>query len=947
MPEVQTVRRHPLPAIVAISLLATLTVGIPTTSIASAALAELVEPQMDLGPILTLNAPDAQLDGWSDRADALIIRPASGRSFGQVRARMAELNAGGAQIGGIVGDDGARTIRLPADVPVEELRILASRLESEGLADHAEPDIRMLPFVVNDPGYALQWHLWGRADTPTTHGIDVEASWKRTTGSAEVTVAVLDTGHRPHPDLDNRIVPGYDMISDATVARDGDGRDPDPTDEGDWSGAGECGFTSVARNSSWHGLHVAGTIGASTDNGIGVAGVDQHARIQHVRVLGRCGGLMSDISDGIRWAAGLPVSGIPTNATPADVINLSFGGSGHCGMTSQSAVDAAVAAGSVVIAAAGNANIDAENTTPANCDGVITVAATSPAGDRAGVMKMVNDEPSARVPYSNYGPVVDIAAPGGDNAFSNGGVRSTYNFGRTTAGGHGYASLLGTSMAAPHVTGVVSLMLDANPTLTPEQVRSTLTAQARAFGAGSGEFACSSSSSADYHCGAGVVDAGASVATAATMPGARPSSSSLTATAGDRRATLNWSPSVTSNGSLTYAVHRSTGSTCTPTTPIVRTQTDRSWTDTGLEHDTTYRYCLTAVDTSGARSAASNTVPIEATDLTAPAAPSLSAQGGNEEVSLSWTAVSGPITPITYRLYRSTSSSCSPSSTLIRTQTTRTYTDVGLRAGTTYRHCVTASDGAGNTSKESNTTSTPTFPALASSSPGAVCHALVGDWNGSGRSGIGWWCDGRTRLRTAEGSTVDFYYGRRGDIPVVADWNGNGQATISVIRDRTWHVNNTLLGGAAERTFIYGRVSRGDTPIAGNWDRNGRDLPGIIRDREWHLRNDQSGGNATWTFVYGRLTAGDLPLVGDWNGDGRDTAGIVRRGEWHLRNSQTSGHADLSYVYGRVLSGDEPVVGDWTGDGRATPGIVRDGIWHLKDEHGVGHADRTITFLKP
>ena len=941
MPEVETVRRHPLPAIVAMSLVATLTVGLPATSTASAAPAELVDLPMDPSSILPLNAPDAEPDGWSDRSDALIIRPANGRSFGQVRARMAELNAGGAQIGGTVGDDGSRTIRLPADVPVEELHTLASRLESEGLADHAEPDIRMVPFVVNDPGYPDQWHLSGNGASGRRHGIDVEAAWARTSGSAEVTVAVLDTGARAHPDLDDRIIAGYDMISSATIARDGDGRDADPTDEGDWANVGECGADSPAQNSSWHGLHVAGTIGASTNNGIGVAGVDQRARIQHVRVLGRCGGLMSDISDGIRWAAGLPVSGIPTNATPADVINLSLGGSGECGRTSQSAVDAAVAAGSVVIAAAGNANIDAGNTTPGNCDGVITVAATSPAGDRAGAMRRVDDEPSVRVPYSNYGQVIDIAAPGGDNSFPGGGVLSTYNLGKKAAGGHGYASMLGTSMAAPHVAGVVSLMLDANPTLTPAQVRSTLTAQARPFGTGSGEFACSSSSSADFHCGAGVVDAGASIATAAMMPGARPSSSNLTATAGDLRATVAWSPSVTSNGAITYALHRSTGSACTPSSPIVRTQTGRSWTDTGLKHDTTYRYCLTAVDTSGARSAASNTASIKVTDLTAPAAPSLSATAGESAIDLTWTAVTDPTTPITYRLHRSTTSTCSAASTVIRTQTTRAYTDVGLEAGTTYRYCVTATDGAGNISAASASRAVSTV------SPPPVCHAFVGDWNGSGRDGLGWWCDGRTKLRTANGASSSFNYGRRGDVPVVADWNGDGRETVSVIRDGTWHVNNALRGGAAERTFIYGRVSRGDVPITGRWDRGRISLPGIVRDREWHLRDEQSGGSSSWRFVYGRLTAGDLPLVGDWNGDGRDTAGIVRQGEWHLRDVHAGGDSDISYVYGRVLAGDIPVVGDWNGNRRDAPGIVRDGQWHLKNDHGGGGADRTITFRAP
>jgi subtilisin family serine protease len=934
------VRHHPLPVVVSLALVATLTLASPAPASGTGAGNDLVLDEAVAEPVTPPGLEDGDAaNNWLNRADALIVQPAQGRSAGQIRARVARLTGEAAALGKTVGTGEARSIDLPEDAPVDDLRELADQLVSEGLAEYAEPDLRMAVFVVDDPLYPLQWHLFGKGTTGTTHGIDVEAAWKRTTGSPDVTVAVLDTGHRPHPDLDSRIVPGYDMISDPKAARDGDGRDPDPTDEGDWLNTGDCATGTPARPSSWHGLHVAGTIGASTNNSIGVAGVDQRAKLQHVRVLGRCGGSMSDVADGIRWAAGLPVSGVPVNATPARVINLSLGGAGECETTLQSAVDAAITAGSVVIAAAGNANLNAANTTPANCSRVITVAATGPAGDRGGAIVG-----GIRKPYSNYGEVVDIAAPGGDNSFSGGGVVSTHNDGGTTAKNHTYAGLVGTSMAAPHVSGVVSLMLAARPSLTPRQSRELLLGTTRPFGSSSGAFRCSSSKTAAYHCGAGIVDAGAAVAVASGGSGAP----RLSATAGDLQTALTWTASTSLHGPMTYDVHRSSGSNCTADSAVIIGPTaSRSGTDATLIHGTTHQYCVTAIDTNGQRSPVSNTRSVTATDLTAPGAPMLSAAGGNEQVSLSWSAVSDVTTPITYRLYRSTTSSCSTSSTLIRTQTTRTHTDIGLKASTTYRHCVTATDGAGNTSKWSNTTSASTFPALTSSSPGAVCHALVGDWNGSGRSGIGWWCDGRARLRTAQGSTFDFFYGRRGDIPVVADWNGNGQATISVIRDRTWHVNNTLQGGVAERTFVYGRVSRGDTPIAGNWDRNGRDLPGIIRDREWHLRDDQSGGNATSTFIYGRLTAGDIPLVGDWTGDGRDTPGIVRRGEWHLRNSHTRGHADLSYIYGRVLSGDVPVVGDWTGDGRDTPGIVRDGIWHLKDEHGVGPADRTVTFPKP
>jgi hypothetical protein len=225
-------------------------------------------------------------------------------------------------------------------------------------------------------------------------------------------------------------------------------------------------------------------------------------------------------------------------------------------------------------------------------------------------------------------------------------------------------------------------------------------------------------------------------------------------------------------------------------------------------------------------------------------------------------------------------------------------------------------------------------------------YPLTGDWLGQGADGVGWWCDGRVRLRTAAGAISSYTYGRAGDVPVVADWNGDGRDTVSVIRDGTWYVNNTVGGGQAVGSFHYGRVSRGDTPIAGSW-RGSTSLPGVIRDREWHLRYALSGGSSDLSFVYGRLSDGDLPLVGDWHADGRDTIGIVREGVWHLRDDLSSGPSTTSYKYGRVLAGDVPVAGDWAGDGRSTPGIVRDGVWHLKHQHGAGNADISITFVAP
>ena len=202
---------------------------------------------------------------------------------------------------------------------------------------------------------------------------------------------------------------------------------------------------------------------------------------------------------------------------------------------------------------------------------------------------------------------------------------------------------------------------------------------------------------------------------------------------------------------------------------------------------------------------------------------------------------------------------------------------------------------------------------------------LACDFNGDGRDTPATFRDGQWTVSNAlNGSRAfTFRYGLAGDLPLCGDWNGNGKDTIGIVRDGHWHLRNSLSGGSSHSTFSYGRVTRGDIPIVGDWNANGRDTPGIIRDREWHLRNTQSSGPGQVVFVYGRMTRGDLPLVGDWNGNGRDGVGIVRDGDWHLRNRLSGGPGELVFRYGRVLSGDIPMTGDWNADGRTTVAIVR------------------------
>ena len=265
---------------------------------------------------------------------------------------------------------------------------------------------------------------------------------------------MLDTGITNHSDLNANILPGYDFIIDTAVSNDGNGRDSDASDPGDWVTANQCGGTHAAQNSSWHGTHVAGTIAAVTNNAKGVAGVAYGAKIVPVRVLGTCGGYDSDIADAIIWASGGTVSGVPANANPAEVINLSLGGSGACGTTTQTAINGAVGRGTTLVIAAGNDNVNVSNASPANCNNVIAVASITSTG--------------ARSSFSNYGALIDIAAPGSN-------ILSTLNTGTTTPGAETYASYNGTSMATPHVAGVVALIQSVATTpKTPAQVEALI-----------------------------------------------------------------------------------------------------------------------------------------------------------------------------------------------------------------------------------------------------------------------------------------------------------------------------------------------------------------------------------------------------------------------------------------------------------------------------------------
>lgn len=406
------------------------------------------------------------------KAAASAVPAAQGRALGLQKLRQLAI--------------GPTVVKTDRPLDQAESELLMRRLAADRNVEYVEVDqLMQATLVPNDTRLSEQWGF-GTSNA----SINVRPAWDKATG-AGVVVAVIDTGITSHPDLNANILPGYDFISDAAMARDGGGRDNNANDEGDWYGANECGSGIPASNSSWHGTHVAGTIAAVTNNSTGVAGTAFNAKVVPVRVLGKCGGYTSDIADAIVWASGGTVSGVPANANPAEVINMSLGGGGSCSTTYQNAINGAVSRGTTVVVAAGNSNTNVSSSVPANCANVIAVAATTSAG--------------ARASFSNYGAGIDISAPGQ-------AILSTLNSGTTVPGAASYASYNGTSMAAPHVAGVVALVQSVAPTaLSPAAVETLLKNTARALPG-----ACTGG------CGAGIVDADAAVTAALNGTGPGP-----------------------------------------------------------------------------------------------------------------------------------------------------------------------------------------------------------------------------------------------------------------------------------------------------------------------------------------------------------------------------------------------------------------------------------------
>lgn len=391
---------------------------------------------------------------------------------------------------------GFHVFRFATPKPLSEAGAILERLRALPEIEQVTEDLRTSrDLTPNDVAFPTQWNM----QSVYTYGgaANLPAAWTMTTGSASTVVAVIDTGITAHPEFQSRILPGYDFISDPVNANDGNGRDSDPSDPGDWTAKHECGYGEPAYTSSWHGTHVTGIIAAAGNNWSGMAGVNWRTRILPVRVLGKCGGSVSDIIDGMLWAVGLEVPGVPTNPNPAQVLNLSLGGWSPSGCTSayEEALNRVRATGALVVAAAGNDDNESAYVVPAACEGVMTVGAIDHDGYRAS--------------YSNYSVVnaVSVSAPGGDISYygtDGSGIYSTVNSGTKGPVASSYAYYQGTSMAAPHVSGIAALALAQDPQISPELLYYSIYLSSHDFPRDS---ICSSYAETYLLCGAGIADA--------------------------------------------------------------------------------------------------------------------------------------------------------------------------------------------------------------------------------------------------------------------------------------------------------------------------------------------------------------------------------------------------------------------------------------------------------
>ena len=751
---------------------------------------------------------------------------------------------------------GAIVSKLGARRSGRSVEALARRWASLPGVEYAEPDRILKPSAVpTDPSYVSQWDLFGPT-TPalgsTLVGANLEPAWTITTGSPDVVVAVLDTGITAHADLAGQAVPGYDFISDAQIGNDGSARDANPSDPGDWISSTEnaSGFFAGCGtgNSSWHGTHVAGTIAAATNNGLGVAGIAPSSKILPVRVLGKCGGYTSDIVDGMRWAAGLAVTGVPANPNPAAVLNLSLGGSGACSVTQQSAIDDITAVGATVVVAAGNSNVDASASQPANCSKVITVAATGSTGSRAY--------------YSNYGSLIELAGPGGDSQLTPGTILSTLNAGLTTPSADSYVGYQGTSMATPHVAGVAALVKAVRPSTSASEMVSILQSTSAVFPTGS---TCTTAL-----CGTGMLDAAAAV-TAASAGGPRTlgafsKTAPLPGTTGiGTSTTLQWTPSA---GATSYEYCLVVGLS-TPCTTWTSVGTATSAVVSGLAGTTVYAWQVRAVlGTSSAeanvslRSSFTTATPVALPVAFAKTSPATAATGQAVSLALSWAASTGA-TSYEYCLDSTINSACD--GTWVSTGTARTATVSALLNSTKYEWQVRARNAGGTTDASAGvwwtftTVALPIPGAFAKTSPTnnqtGRATTLALSWGASTSATSYEYCLDRTINSACDGTWVSTGTARTATVSALVnstkyEWQVRARAAGGTTNASAgvWWTFTTValpLPGAFNKTSPSNNLTRRPTTLTLSWGAS----TGAVSYEVCLDKINNSVCDGTWTSV--------------------------------------------------------------------------------------------------
>ncbi|MEY3734192.1 MAG: hypothetical protein RL347_1551 [Actinomycetota bacterium] len=636
-----------------------------------------------LGLTALVTVPSASADEAPRDVLGLIVLKSS--PWVSARSLAATMDRAGAEVApDQAAPLGARleSIDFAEPVTAAEAASAAAALEARSDVLAVEPNVRVYPaetpVIPDDPYFSQQWDMWAGGGA-NDYGTRAALLWNTTLGDPDVVVGVVDTGYTVHPDLVGTTVPGFDFISDAAAARDGNRWDSDPADQGDW-----CPEDNTT--STWHGTHVSGTVNALWDNGLGVAGLAPGVKVQHLRVLGECGGTSVDILAAVLWGAGgdlrpwyatTPGADPGINPTPASVLNLSLGGDITCGSISQQIFSQVRSLGATVVVAAGNESASVTTSWPANCPGVISVGSSTRSGGLSG--------------FSNFGTApgqLTITAPGG-------GIWSTYNTGSTVPVSPDYAPVNGTSMATPHVSAGAAVLYGFGVT-QPDAVRAALTASVTAFPAGSG---CDV-----VRCGAGLLDVSKLQAYAPSEDPGAPTD--ITVAPRDSSAIVSWAPPTSTGGAdlvSATAVASPGGASCTTAANACEI--------TGLTNGTTYTVAVTVTNAAGRTGPAGSSAPFVPGAVAVPGAVSGFSKGRfvgsspNLRVTVSWKppADDGGSPIIRYRVRYGVGSKWKPWVSV----ESPSYRLTGLRGGKKYTVQVRAVNAVGGGPKVAYTFSSP------------------------------------------------------------------------------------------------------------------------------------------------------------------------------------------------------------------------------------------------